>query len=85
MLGVFENITGMIIGRIHIDDYKVDAKNYDLFDIVMDCTAGYNFPVIANMDFGHTLPMLTIPYGVKARITANEHMQIFELLEPAVT
>lgn len=39
-------------------------------------------PVITQMDFGHTDPMFTIPYGVKAEIDCIN--QTFSILENAV-
>ncbi|MDM8176483.1 MULTISPECIES: S66 peptidase family protein [Olivibacter] len=37
-------------------------------------------PVIANIDFGHTLPMITIPIGGRARVIADPTNPVIELL-----
>jgi len=44
------------------DAIKTVAKEYDRGDLV----------IVTHVNFGHTCPMLTIPYGVKARIDANK-------------
>jgi muramoyltetrapeptide carboxypeptidase LdcA involved in peptidoglycan recycling len=44
--------------------------------------AGYGFPVVADMDFGHTSPMLTFPVGCRAAIDAGR--ELFEIVEAAV-
>lgn len=42
-----------------------------------------DMPVITNMDFGHTDPMLTLPYGALAEI--DPHTQTFSILESGVS
>ena len=45
-----------------------------LWDVVRDATAGYGFPVLANVDCGHTDPMLTVPLGVPARLDSDANL-----------
>ena len=40
------------------------------------------WPIVTNMDFGHTDPMLVLPYGVMARIDCDRRQ--FEIIERAV-
>ena len=82
MLGVFDQTNGMIVGRTNPTEYEVREKDYDLDKIISDVTKGYDFPIITEMDFGHTDPILTLPYGIKARMNAN--LTEFSLLESAV-
>ncbi|MFM2303700.1 MAG: hypothetical protein RLZZ135_1110, partial [Cyanobacteriota bacterium] len=42
----------------------------------------YSFPIITDMDFGHTAPQFTIPIGCMARIDSTEKR--FEIIETAV-
>ncbi|MCL4375573.1 LD-carboxypeptidase [Candidatus Marsarchaeota archaeon] len=84
MLGIFDEIKGMIVGRTNDLEYKTDDQDYPLDKIIIEATKGYDFPIISGMDFGHTTPMFTIPYGITARIYATESEQRFELMESAV-
>ena len=38
-----------------------------------------NIPVIANADFGHTMPMFTFAVGGTARISANDSRVTLEI------
>ena len=71
MVGVFDQIRGMIVGR-----------ELGLHEIIFEATKEYDFPIIAEMDFGHTDPMFTIPYGIEASI--NTGKMDFSILESSV-
>lgn len=38
-------------------------------------------PVVGNVDFGHTVPMLTFPIGGKVKLTVTENEASIEVLE----
>lgn len=42
----------------------------------------YRFPIVIDMDFGHTAPRFTLPLGCRGRI--NSQQRRFEIIEPAV-
>jgi muramoyltetrapeptide carboxypeptidase len=77
-LGVFDSASALLFAR----PYGYDAKNTDvLWRVVADRTEQSGIPVLANVEAGHTDPMMTLPLGVPAEIdTANKHLR---LLEPA--
>ena len=79
-MGVFEKIRGLLIGRPRC--YSADEKRR-LHERVLERTLDYSFPIIADMDFGHTSPQFTIPIGCRARISAKE--RYFGIIESAVT
>ena len=68
--GVFEKIKGMIIGRPF--GYS-QAQIKDLIKIIQSHTQGYTFPILFNVDFGHTDPMITIPIGVKGYLDSRKN------------
>ena len=81
--GFFDNVTGMIIGKL----VDCEEKEYmgllsDLKEIVLDITRNYNFPVIANADFGHDITNMPMPVGLLAQIDAKD--VTIELIEPMV-
>lgn len=64
-LGVFDHISGLLVAR----PYGFDDEQHKAFlEYLMNRVSPYSFPVVANMDFGHTTPMMTMPLGVTARI-----------------
>jgi muramoyltetrapeptide carboxypeptidase len=77
-LGVFDSTSGLLFAR----PYGYDAKNMDaLWRVVALRTEESGIPVLANVEAGHTDPMMTLPLGVPAELdTANKRLR---LLEPA--
>ena len=61
----FKYVKGIVIGRF-LKDAKVTKEGLEF--IINTKEELKNIPVIANVDFGHTSPILTIPLGGKAII-----------------
>jgi len=78
-MGVFEELQGLIVGRPM--RYSQEEKRL-LHERILERTRDYNFPIVAEMDFGHTAPQFTLPLGCQARI--DTYRQSFEIIEPAV-
>ncbi len=78
-MGVWDRIDGLLVGR---PMYYSDAEKAELRAVIERRTAGYAFPVVTDMDFGHTAPQFTLPLGCVARIDAGA--RTFEVVEPAV-
>ena len=68
-IGVFDQIAGLAVGRLPSAVRFTDDDTLD--SIVMDATRGYNFPIVVNLDYGHTDPLLTLPLGVDAQLDAE--------------
>lgn len=79
-MGVFERLSGMIVGRSR--DYT-DQWRADLQEVILERTAPYRFPVITEMDFGHTAPQFILPVGVRAVIDTAARR--FAIIEAAVS
>jgi len=62
-MGVFEQINGLIFARPY--GYTEDDKAR-LHDIIVERTATFGFPVLADTDTGHTTPLQTLPIGCNA-------------------
>ena len=60
-------VSGLIIGRFQMES---NVAIQDLKDLLNSYEALRNCPVICNMDFGHTTPMLTLPIGGVCRVSA---------------
>jgi len=78
-MGVLERIRGLLFGRPMF--YEPEERE-QLYEVILERTEGYGFPVVAEMDFGHTSPMFTLPVGCRAAVDADRER--FEIVEPAV-
>lgn len=80
-VGVLKNIRGVVFGRPY--QFKVDSKERTLDDILLYFGKKYGIPVIADVDFGHTTPMVTLPLGVRVEINASKENPEISILEVA--
>jgi muramoyltetrapeptide carboxypeptidase LdcA involved in peptidoglycan recycling len=78
-LGIFDGITGLVVGR----PYKYDDEGKEEFkQMVLDQCYGTDFPILFNVDIGHTDPMLTIPLNALASLDSDRDE--FAILEAGV-
>jgi muramoyltetrapeptide carboxypeptidase len=75
-LGVFETAAALLVGRPY--GYTADERQR-LWDVVARRTETAGLPVLANVEAGHTDPMVTLPFGVAAEVDARA--KTFRLLE----
>jgi len=80
--GVFEKVSGLILGRPY-DNKFVDEYNEVLLQVIRWEQDNNRLPIITEMDFGHTCPTFSIPYGVLAEIDSEQ--KTFSILESGVT
>ena len=78
-MGVLKNLRGMIVGRPY--RYNQKEKKH-LREVILTRTKSYTFPIITDMDFGHTAPQFTLPLGCRAYIDTRS--QRFEIVDSAV-
>jgi muramoyltetrapeptide carboxypeptidase LdcA involved in peptidoglycan recycling len=64
--GILKKAKGIILGRPHNNIY-VEEYNQELLKVLKEENLT-TMPVITEMDFGHTCPIFTIPYGATAQI-----------------
>jgi muramoyltetrapeptide carboxypeptidase len=77
--GIFEKMTGMIVGRPYAYN---DAWHKELKQIITKVVGDPSKPIMYNVEIGHTDPILTIPIGVKATIDSESNL--FSIDESAV-
>ncbi|MBA3275937.1 MAG: LD-carboxypeptidase, partial [Chloroflexia bacterium] len=78
-MGVFDQITGLIFARPY--GYSDDDKAR-LHEIIVERTARFGFPVLADTDTGHTTPLQTLPLGCNAILDSATNR--FAITEAAV-
>ena len=79
-MGVLDRIAGLLFGRPM--GYTPSEKQ-ELHRVVLDRTCAYEFPIVAELDFGHTSPQFVLPIGCRARVDTTNRS--FELLEAGVS
>jgi muramoyltetrapeptide carboxypeptidase len=75
-----QHLRGMLVGR---PMGYAPAEKEQLRRVILERTAAYAFPVVTDMDFGHTAPQLTLPIGCRAKIDVSRRR--IEVLETAVS
>ncbi len=78
-LGVLDSIAGAIIGRPY--GYS-DKEHQALYKLIRDTFGKREYPVLMDIDYGHTDPLLTIPLGVFAKLDSEN--SLFEITEAGV-
>ena len=78
-MGILEQLRGLLFGRPM--RYSGSEKQ-ELHRVILARTSAYTFPVVAEMDFGHTSPQFVLPIGCQARIDTLK--QSIEIIESAV-
>jgi len=79
-MGVLQRLSGMIVGRPK--DYPPEWRA-EVREVILERTRRYTFPIITDMDFGHTAPQFILPLGVRAEI--DTACRRFAVVEAAVT
>ena len=79
--GILKNINGLILGRPYDN---LHWKEYDdiLLKVIREEEGLNNLPIVTGMDFGHTCPTFTIPYGINAEIDSEN--KTFSIIESAL-
>lgn len=82
--GVLERLAGILFGRPggQIDPSKFDEYDDAILEVVSEEQGLRHLPVVTGMDFGHTDPIMTLPYGIKAEIDCDN--EGFRIIESAV-
>lgn len=79
-MGILKEAKGIIFGRpydnLYVQEYETELLK------VLDEEGLYDLPVITQMDFGHTCPTFTLPYGKLAEINCID--KTFSILESGV-
>ncbi len=77
--GVFNNISGMIIGI----PYGYEDEQKEVYKkMIITRMKDYEFPILFNVNIGHCDPIITVPIGAKAKI--NSKTNTFKIIESAV-
>ncbi|MEG0307260.1 MAG: LD-carboxypeptidase [Clostridium sp.] len=79
--GILNNINGIIFGKPYDNMYYEEYKNV-ILKVVKEELGLTELPIMINMNFGHTAPMMIIPYGAVGEINCEENK--FSIVESGV-
>jgi muramoyltetrapeptide carboxypeptidase len=79
-LGAFRRVAAVAFGRFAPPHMADDARLDGFLDEIVDGSA----PVIAGLAFGHTDPMVSLPWGAGCAVRARPDSASVEILDPAV-
>jgi len=71
LAGVFEKISGLILGQFNNCFPKNPARSFTLQELLNDIIGEYDFPVITNLAYGHVRKRLTLPLGATVKLSTN--------------
>ncbi len=80
-LGILDKISGMLIGKIK---YIKPIRDKEVLEptakeMILDILKDYNFPIMANLDFGHFTVNIPMPIGIKVSFdTAKKELNFLE-------
>ncbi|MDS0525247.1 LD-carboxypeptidase [Clostridium sp. SHJSY1] len=79
--GILQKVNGIIFGKPYDNKYYEEYKNV-INKVIRDELNLKELPIMYNMNFGHTAPMMVIPYGALAEIDCDNNK--FYILESGV-
>ncbi len=84
LIGVFEEIAGLIVGKPEI--YKSQDAPFGYDELLMEVVGPRNYPIVSNFDCSHTVPMITIPQLTPVRLNAQSNRPVeFTFLDGAIS
>jgi muramoyltetrapeptide carboxypeptidase LdcA involved in peptidoglycan recycling len=69
LMGVFDEIAGLIVSKPEVIDPSEAPFSYD--DLIREIVGPRNYPIVTGFDCGHTVPMITIPQGARVELRAE--------------
>lgn len=67
--GIFDRIGGLILGKHK--NYDDIGTGHSEIDVLMEVLGGRRFPILADYDCGHTIPILALPIGLPVHLDAD--------------
>lgn len=70
--GVLDGVAGIVVGNLHGCEPPTDRPSATAAQVVDDRLGMLGVPVVHGLDVGHTERQFTVPFGVRARLDADE-------------
>ncbi|BBH54390.1 S66 family peptidase [Fluviispira sanaruensis] len=82
IMGIFNIIKGLIIGKAELLNSQGAPFNYD--ELIMEVVGTKKYPIISHFDCGHTHPMHTMAQMISIKLDASTSDVKIKILESAV-
>jgi muramoyltetrapeptide carboxypeptidase len=82
LAGVFDKIAALVVGRPVAVEERWRESDEQMSDLVLRNTADFDFPILYDVDLGHTPEKVTLPVGAAARVDPGRSG--LAVLEPSV-
>jgi muramoyltetrapeptide carboxypeptidase len=82
LAGLLDNLAGVVLGSFSTPDLDSDKPTLSLPEIVADYFADRPYPVATGLAYGHLLPRVTVPVGLRARLRVGDDEATLEATEP---
>lgn len=83
LMGVFDEIKGLIVGKPEVYDAQGAPFGYD--GLILEVVGKRDYPIVSEFDCGHTVPMITIPQRIPVGLRAVSGQAVeFTFLHGAV-
>lgn len=83
MSGKFQRVRAVALGIFSNCEARTDEDSLTLMEVLADRFQYFKIPVIYGMSFGHIANQFVLPFGIEARLDAENNT--LQLLESAVT
>lgn len=83
LAGKFEDCAGIVFGDFKNCEIEFKEYGFTIEEIIRDVVAPCRKPVFMGFQAGHCTPKITLPYGVRCRMDADQ--KTLTVLEAAVT
>lgn len=84
LAGQLDSVRGIIFGEM-LDCVQTSNQGYTLEEVITRIVAELNVPVIYGVRSGHVSSNnITLPFGVKARLSVRQNQISLKILEPSV-
>lgn len=81
-MGILDRISGMLIGKlVWVNQFFDEIEHPSPQEAILDVLTGTDFPILAEVDFGHRQTMLPLPIGVRAQMDSER--LLLEITETA--
>jgi len=74
----FDKVKGIVIGRFQNES---EIKTEDFIKVIKLKKELSHIPVLANVDFGHTSPMITFPIGGEAELIVSNKKSVLKIVK----
>ncbi|NEP55003.1 MAG: LD-carboxypeptidase, partial [Moorea sp. SIO3C2] len=71
MLGKFEQVAGIAVGRFSQCDPPVNVPSFNAMEVLQERLGDLGIPMVANLPFGHDGVNAALPFGIQTKLKAS--------------